>query len=394
MDNEAFLNEIEGKFKSVVDDALKAQLANAVGPMVAENVSKIVQDMRVERILTGHDRSGLSAEQKKSFAESVKAVAFRTKANEALIEEQDSRGGLLVSVEVANAILRIAASVGITLNQAQKWPMTTDELDIPSYRGAFLTGEYLGVDAAGTPTALTFNQAKLINKKWQLAFVLGNDLLQDASANLADWLLALGAESLANMIDKQAFAGAGPFVGLLNDSNVRSWDLGGSTSSGSTTFSSFSLDDASDMIGQVEESVLDGAAFYFERTVWAKIRMAKDDNHLPIFSQANAPALIDITAKNGGIRPAGAILDFPVYTVRHLPANSATAVSTKFCAFGNLKAFAYGDRGEMRVAQFASGSFGGKEIGLADQTALVYKHRHALVNALPGAFVIGKTAAS
>ncbi len=394
MDNTAFLNEIEGKFKGVVDEALKSQLANTVGPMVAENVSKIVQDMRIERALTGQDRSGLSADQKKSFAESVKAVAFRTKANEALIEEQDSRGGLLVSIEVANAILRIAASVGVTLNQAQKWPMTTDELDIPSYRGSFLTGEYLGVDAAGSPTALTFNQAKLITKKWQLAFVLGNDLLQDASANLADWLLALGAESLANMIDKQAFTGAGPFVGLLNDANVGTWNLGGSTTSGSTTFSSFSLDDASDMIGQVEESVLDGAGFYFERTVWAKIRMKKDSQNMPIFSQANGPALIDIMSKNGGIRPAGMILDFPVYTLRHLPANSATAVSTKFCVFGNLKAFAYGDRGEMRVAQFASGSFGGKEIGLADQTALVYKHRHALVNALPAAFVVGKTSAS
>ena len=71
-----------------------------------------------------------------------------------------------------------------------------------------------------------------------------------------------------------------------------------------------------------------------------------------------------------------------------------TAVSKKFCVFGNLKALAFGDKGEFRVAQYQSGSFGGKEIALADQTGLVYKHRHALVITLPKAFVVGKTAAS
>jgi hypothetical protein len=55
---------------------------------------------------------------------------------------------------------------------------------------------------------------------------------------------------------------------------------------------------------------------------------------------------------------------------------------------------AYGDKGEMRVAQHQSGSFGGKEIALADQTGVVYKHRHALSVTLPAAFVVVKTAAT
>ena len=41
--------------------------------------------------------------------------------------------------------------------------------------------------------------------------------------------------------------------------------------------------------------------------------------------------------------------------------------------FGNLKAMAFGDKGDMRVAQFASGSFGGKEVALANQTGIVYR---------------------
>jgi len=392
--NETIVKQLEEKMAAVFDSVMEEKLKTVVGDLVASETRKIVEELRLERALTGKDRTGLTDEQKTSFVEIAKAAAgIKTKANEALIEEQDNRGGYLVPKEVAAAIVRIAASVGIVMSQAQKWPLNTDELDIPAYTGAFLEGEYLGVDAAGAVTGLTFGQAKLIAKKWQLAFVTGNDLIQDATVNLADWLLALGGESLANMIDKQAFIGtSNPFVGILENADVNVFTL----PTGEDTFAEFTLDDASDMIAQVEESVLDGAAFYFERTVWAKIRMKKDTAGNYVLPQAGAPsaALLANYPTGGGIRPAGEILGFPVYTVRHLPTNAQTAVSKKFCVFGNLKATAFGDKGELRVAQYQSGSFGGKEIALADQTGLVYKHRHALVITLPKAFVVGKTAAS
>lgn len=401
------LAQITEEMTKAVDAVMESKLKAVVGEHVAVESKKIVEALRAERALTGGaDRTGLEESQKKDFLAQIKAVirgdrseAMRVKANEALIEEQDNRGGYLVPKEVANAIVRIAASVGVVMSQAQKWPMASDELGVPAYTGAFLEGEYLGVDAAGTVSGLTFEQASLLVKKWQLAFVVGNDLLSDSPVALADWLLALGGEALANMIDKQGFIGTGaPFVGVLNDTGVTVYNLGGSTTSGSTTFASFKLEDASDMIASVEESVLDGSAFYFSRTVWAKIRVARESaTGAYLLPQVGAPTTVlldNYKGLIGGARPVGEILGYPVFNVRHLPANSATAVSTKFCVFGNLKALAYGDKGDMRVAQHTSGSFGGKEIALADQTGLVYKHRHALVLTLPAAFVVGKTAAS
>lgn len=202
--DEKILEELEKRFTTVVDKVFEEKLKAVVGEVAAQETRKIVEQMKVERLFTGQDRSGLSEEQKLKFVATVKAVlGMRTKANEALIEEQDNRGGYLVAKEVADAILRIAASVGMVLSQAQKWPMGTDEKDIPAYTGAFLEGEYLGIDAVGSVTGITFKQARLIVKKWQLAFVVGNDLLADAGVNLADWLLALGAEALANRIDKE-----------------------------------------------------------------------------------------------------------------------------------------------------------------------------------------------
>ena len=86
---------------------------------------------------------------------------------------------------------------------------------------------------------------------------------------------------------------------------------------------------------------------------------------------------------------------FPVYTNRWLPATTVgSQANTAFIIFGNMKACAFGDKGDLRVAQFESGSFGGKEVALSDQRGIVYKHRHAFVVVLPKAFTVVYTAAS
>lgn len=392
-----FKNELAQTFDGIMEQKLKG----VIGDTVAFETRKVVEQLRMERAVFGEDRTGLNDEQKKDFLSQVKAIvrgdrenSMRVKAGEALIEEQDNRGGYLVPKEVANAIVRIAATVGLVMSHAAKWDLKTDELQIPAYTGAFLEGEYLGIDAAGNVTGLTFESAKLIAKKWQLAFVVGNDLLSDAPVQLADWLLSLGGEALANMVDKQAIKGVGnPFIGILEESNVNLHTM----PTGKETFAEFDLDEASDVIASLEESVLDGAVFGFERTVWAKVRIKKDTAGNYILPQAGAPSsalLANYVGRIGGARPVGEIMGYPVFTNRHFPKNVDTAVSTKFGVFGNLSALAYGDKGDLRVAQHQSGSFGGKEIALADQTALVYKHRHGLVVTLPKAFTAIKTAAS
>lgn len=373
-----------------MDPIFEEKLRAVVGPAAAEEARKVVEGMRLERALFGQDRSGLTDKVKIDLCNAVKdLVEDRTvKANEALIGEQDNRGGFLVSSDVAAAIQRIAASVGLVMNQAMKWPMRTDELDIPSYRGSFLLGEYLGVDAAGSDTGLTFNSANLIAKIWQLSFVVSKALFADASVNLADWLLAMAGESLANMVDKQGFAGTGtPFVGILNVSGTSV------TTIGSAAFTGYKvIDDSSTLIGSLDESVLEGAAFYMNRTVWANLRAQKGTNEyiLPYAGAASNNVLAQFPA--GGIRPKGEILGYPVFTTQHLP--GTTAVSTKFVIFGNLKALAYGEKGTMEVEVHRSGSFGGKEVAKAYQRGIVYNHRHAVVASLPAAFAIAQTAAA
>ncbi len=213
--------------------------------------------------------------------------------------------------------------------------------------------------------------------------------------------MAMAGEALANMIDQQGFIGGsgttvnsttvtGPFVGILNASNVNTYTLG----SGNTTYASFNpVTDANNVIATLEESILDGAAWYMHRTVWAAIasQLASTSGipYLFLGGFAANQAGLEKDPTGGPIRAAGYMAGFPVYTNRWLPATTVgSQANTAFMIFGNMKACAFGDKGDMRVAQFESGSFGGKEVALSDQRGIVYKHRHAFVVVLPKAFTV------
>jgi HK97 family phage major capsid protein len=391
--NEEQMLALQASVKKSVDEILELSLKEKFGAEIAKTTRGIVEELRMERALYGYDRAGVSLDAKKEFAKGIKAVAFGRKSNEEMVTEVDSRGGFLVPVEVAKGIERIARSVGLVLSRAKAWPMNSDELDIPAYTGSALSGAYLGVNAAGSLTGLTFKMAKLAAKKWQLAFALGNDLLNDAVEDLADWTMALAGEALANMVDSQGLNGTAPFVGVLQSSDVTTMTL----DTGKDTFAEYSvIDDSSTAIGNLEEAMLDGACFVFSRTVWASLRVQKDDsgNYL-LGLGGSGPASMWLLQNDpkttAGPRPVGEILGYPVFTNRNMPALSASAAATKFGIFGNFAAMGFGTRGDMTMEQFKSGSFGGKEIALADQTGLVFKQRHALTITLPEAFVAIKT---
>jgi HK97 family phage major capsid protein len=428
MDNEKLLGAVADTVSKTFNDAFEKSLSN-MEEVSKKTARQVVEAMLVERAVKGTDITGLTGEQKKDFSAQVIAAfrdkrgdAFRvlesrkggmidgvmTKANEALIEEQDNRGGYLVQPEVAAAILRIAASVGTVMRQAQNWPMKTDELGIPNYTGSFLTGQYVGVDLPSTVQGLTFGQAVLIARKWQLPFVVGNDLLADASVQLGEWLLAMAGEALANMIDQQGFMGgtgqtlnsitvAGPFQGIMQVTGTNTYTL----ATGGTSYNKFDpVVDASNVVAQMEESILDGCAWYMHRTTWAAIAQKEaSTSGIPFLFfgafAANQSGL-EKEPTGGPIRPAGHMMGFPVYTNRWFPSYTVggTSASTNFMVFGNMKAMAFGDKGDMRIGNFQSGVWAGKELGLSDQTGIIYKHRHALVVVLPKAFCVVSTSAS
>lgn len=396
--DEKLLNELSDRFEKSVDKVMEEKLGEYVSPMVANKVKEELKKRRAEQAVAGNDKYGLSLidkEEKEDVAQATKEIAKRGFIEKSgLLESDDDLGGWFVPTDTANTILRIAADVGLVVSQAQRWTVPGDSRRIPSYRGSFLEGEFLGEGEEGkSHTSVTFNSALLRLSRWQLPFVLSNDLLADSTVDLSDWLTMMAGEAVSNMTDKQGFKGGDndgdPFVGLLNDGNVTTYTLNSGTS-----FDSFDpLVDGSDVPAQLDTNVLDGCAWYFDPTVWAKIRQQTKSNN-PVLTSGGIPsnAILENNPTGGGVRPAGELMGYPVFTTKHLPANSDSASDTKYFVFGNFGAgFAWGTRGEMALDRFRSGQFDGKEIARSDETAMVFKRRLGLVNTLPGAFVVGKT---
>lgn len=378
------------EFKSVVDQALEKNIGDIVGKEVASKVKETVAKLRLERAQFGADITGLDDEQKTAFVKDVRAIARGEKA--ALLENNDATGGYLVPSEVWAGIKRIAATVGLVARDAQQFTMSTDQLDVPRYTGSVLQGEYIGEDSEGSETSVNFGDARLIVKTWILIFRVGNTLLADANVDVADWLMSMAAEGLAYRLDREGFVGGtfvgSPFVGLLASSDIAAQTM----ESGSTSFADFGIAEASIAVGSIPTAALNDAAFYFNRTVWAKIR-ARSTSGVFEFGQYQ-PFLANLRRENG-IQPVGEILGYPVYTTDVLPAFSSDAVSTKFGVFGSLSNALYvGDRGPMEIAKSDSAQVGGKNVFSANQTAIRFLHRHAIAIGLPSSAVALKTAAS
>lgn len=385
------------ELKSVVDEAIEKNIADLAGKEVSAQMKSIVAKMRLDKSLYGQDKSGLSDEVKMDFAKDLKALVNGTMAaglyKAAILSSSDAAGGYLIPDELYQGIMRVAASAGIVARDAMRFPMNSDNLDVPRYTGADLTGEYVGEDSDGSETTVTFSDARLIAKTWMVILRVGNTLLADSQVNVVDWLIALVAEGLAVRMDKEAFRGGtyagSPFVGVLGSADVTVYTM----PTGSTTFASFTMDDASEMIANMPESLLSDCAFYFNRTVWSKIRQKKDTAGSYVVGQWGG--VVATNVRKEGIQPAGSLWGFPVYTSDQLPTNSATAISTKFAVFGNFsKGIFMGEKGTLEIAQSDSATVGTANVFTKNQKAIRFTHRHALAIGLPSALVVAKTAAS
>jgi HK97 family phage major capsid protein len=369
-----------------VDESIQKGLNDIVGPEVAARVAEAVKSYRVDTALNG---AGIDAETKLAFASALKALASGEKT--VFLSSSDQTGGYLVPTEVSAEIMRISATTGIVARDARFFPMGTEELELPIYTGASMQGSFYGQDQEAPGTQNDIGVARLQAKYWATIFRVSNVLLADSNVNVADWILALIAEGLAFRMDREAFMGGtfagSPFIGLLNPASGATLQT---MATGATGFGALSLPEASDAIGALDTSVLGDAAWYMHRTVWAKLR-ARSTSGVFEYGQSNLAS----QRRQNGIQPSGEIMGYPVYTTDVLPAFSASAVSTRFAVFANIRqAVAVGERGGVEIAQSSDATVNGRNLFAANQTAFRVSKRFAITLPLPAAAVVVRTAAS
>ncbi|KKK78525.1 hypothetical protein LCGC14_2842710, partial [marine sediment metagenome] len=301
-------------------------------------------------------------EKKERAAEFIKAV-FRkdmgSLANlKALGEGTGSTGGFQVPEEFAAEINRIAEDVGLVRAFARHIPMNSDTMNIPRLASS-VTVTFPGENVAGVESDPVWENVQLLAKTAVGLTVSSNELLADANISIVDLLAELFAEALATTEDLQGLTGTGsPFTGIFGDADVNVVTMG----TGDVDFVDVDADDLRDMITQIKATVLSGSSYTMHREIWATVQKLKGSDGQFIATVSN-PVLNPNNALGeggvvSGLRPAGTIWGYPVWLSDQLPDIAATAVSTKFIAFGNYRHLWFGDREDMTLGISDSATVG------------------------------------
>lgn len=371
----AAIKAVEGKMKELGIDEASQKFAKFGG---VEDVSKLESKEKMASFIKGvynKDRNILS--QFKSLTEGT-----------------GSAGGFIVPEEFAAEVNRIVEDFGLVPKLCRKFPMKYDTLNVPRL-SATVSVSYAGEATAGTPSQPTFEQVVLQTKTLIGITPMSNELLADANVSVVDLLTELFAEAIAGQLDQQGLAGTGsPFTGILSDTGVtvvqQANGTGNSTFTGAAT-----ADNARDLIAGIKPWALQGAAYFMHRSVWAVIQKSKAATTGDYFISAINPVVTGAADTQAfPTAMAGTLWGYPVYLSDKMPAITATAVSTKFIIFGNLKHLYMGVRQDMGVAISQDATVGSDNLFAANMSAVRVTTRHALAVGLPAAFAVLKTSAS
>lgn len=348
--------------EKAIDKAMEKHLTEALGPVVAKEVKEQVLSLRMERLLNGNDNdaTGLTREQKIGFVEGFKSgIAKQANLQGEHVEEAFTgldvgTGASTVATEVFDAILVLAGSHGHVAARARQIPMRTNKTQVTLEDEEMeATWANKNRTTPSNPQDPDVSEVDLETQDLFPSIIVHNDLVDDASVDIADYVMSVIGRSVSKAIDRAGFAGpanttnTNPFTGLLNTSKAIA-DV--TLAAGTSTSALATVDELLQMTGEIEDAAQENAAFYFSPTVWAKIQGLKGtDGHFLL-----PPAQGNLTRRVGqtGPSPRGQLWGYDVYTSTMLPAVSTSAQTGKkrIALFTDLYyGLLYGFRKELQI---------------------------------------------
>lgn len=187
---------------------------------------------------------------------------------------------------------------------------------------------------------------------------------QDNELNIIQELVDMFAEQFAKA-EQTSFLNStvSGAEGIMKVSGVTSYILGGAADSTKDAFSDFVHDDIVKGVAKfkntVSKSALANAKFYANPDIFGNLALLKDDNGVPL-----VPGYL-----TGGLEPR--VYGKQIVELTELPANSASAVTTKFAFIADLKkSFLIGDYANIEVKILEEASLSGINLGRAGGRAL------------------------
>lgn len=194
-------------------------------------------------------------------------------------------------------------------------------------------------------TEAVLGQASLSLKKLGAIVTMTTELLAETEIDFMAFIAGRVAEGFAAAEDAAFFNGDGTatfgsFTGLLRNTNVNTVTMAVTTGN---TFAKLTADDLLDAIDATPQGALANSKFYYHRSIKSVVRKLKDTTGQYIYSPMSVAG------------PA-TVWGYPEVLVEAMPAKTATALSTAFVLFGDLrKACLFGYNVGIRADRFNAG---------------------------------------
>lgn len=246
-------------------------------------------------------------------------------ADPVLVSANDDDGGYLVPAVTQDRILELIP----TFAQARKYmtvmPVPGNVIHVPK-EGTLPTWTWgISENASITSSKPTFGAYTMTPSKGGAIVVLSNEMMRDANVNVGNYIINKIAQAKGTGEDSQFFNGSGsPFTGVFAASNTF-----GNTVTLSGAPSTLTYQKLLDCVYGVDQNYLNGASWFFHRTLMSIVKGLVDSQNRPIFE----PAI--------GGQPA-TLLGYPIVLVENAP-TSATSSSKPVMILGNLESSIIGD---------------------------------------------------
>lgn len=263
----------------------------------------------------------------------------------AMGENNDLLGGVLVIPQFESAIINLKEEFGVFGQYVRNVPMTSDQWIGPR-RLSGLTAYAVTEAQEITASDANMNQVSLTAKKWGTLTRISSELNEDAIVAIADFLVGEIAFAHAVKEDQSGFLGDGTttYNGIMGLANALNAGSVATAAAGQITAAGLTIAVFQDAVSKIPQFPGIAPRWFVNSAVYwnvmARVQLAAGGN----------------TVENIGSGPVLQFMGYPVTFAQTLP--KTIAASTKFAYFGDLSmAATKGNRRGVSIAADASRYF-------------------------------------
>lgn len=275
----------------------------------------------------------------------------------AMTEGFDSKGGYLVPEQFEAAVIALLNDYGVARRSFSVVPMSSDTRIQPRRTGG-LTVYSLGEASTITPSDITYDQVRLIAKKFGIIIRHSSELAEDAAVAMGAEFAREIAYAFANKEDECGFNGDGTstYGGIVGIKSALAAGAKYTALAGNTSFATLDIEDFQGVMAKLPSYgyMNGGPSWYISRAGYSQ-----SIQRLQLAAGGNT-----VSELVAGAQPR--FMGYPVVFTDVMNSTLTAQTSTDgLCYFGNLRLGAlFGDRRGIAVAQSADVYFTSDEIGV------------------------------